>query len=281
MTNKKNLSILRKVTRTDIVREPYAYAHVRNCLPPYIYDKMAAGFPDVRALFSESHAENDRARAAANNVLLHSNAVQDIRAGMALPQVLVDFVEYHTSQRFFRQALSVMGDAIRETYPGIEDRLGKPLEDLSVAARGDEQMADIRLNVHFAINTAVQEPSRVRARHVDDPTKLFSALLYMRSPDDDSTGGDLEICRWRGPRAFRNSYVEGHNVRNTHVDDEQSVRVALIPYEENALIFFLDSVDAIHGVTERQPTTHQRRYINFVAEMAEPLYDMRDYIAAI
>ncbi|MEQ8665141.1 MAG: hypothetical protein RIC16_05395 [Rhodospirillales bacterium] len=199
---------------------------------------------------------------------------------MDLPQIVKDFVEYHTSQRFFRQVVRLIGDDIRETYPGIEERLGKGLEDLSVAARGDDQDADVRLNVHFAVNTPVTEPTRVRARHVDDPTKLFSALLYMRAPEDDSTGGDLEICRWSGPRRFRNSFADGQQVLNTHIDDDQSEQVAVVPYEKNALILFLDSVDAIHGVTERQPTTHIRRYINFVAEMSEPLYDMQAYVEA-
>ncbi|MEQ8665140.1 MAG: hypothetical protein RIC16_05390 [Rhodospirillales bacterium] len=75
MTNKKNLSVLRKVTSADIERDPYPHIHVQESLPPFVYDKLAASFPDVVRLFADSPAENDRARAVANNVLLHANAM--------------------------------------------------------------------------------------------------------------------------------------------------------------------------------------------------------------
>ena len=48
-------------------------------------------------------------------------------------------------------------------------------------------------------------------------------------------------------------------------------------YKANTLLLFVNSPFAVHGVTERQPTPHLRRYVNFVAEMREPLYDIRQY----
>jgi hypothetical protein len=137
--------------------------------------------------------------------------------------------------------------------------------------------ADLSIEFQFAINTPVQTASRVRARHVDNAKKLFSGLFYMREPDDDSVGGDLEICRWRATPEFKNAYVPGHQISNTHVHDNQVDLVDTVEYRANMLVMFVNSPFAVHGVTMRQPTPHFRRYINFIAEVREPLYDMMQY----
>ena len=101
----------------------------------------------------------------------------------------------------------------------------------------------------------------------------------MRDPDDDSIGGDQEICRWRAKPEFKNAYIPGHQVTNTHIDDDQVELVNTVQYRANTLVMFVNSPFAVHGVTERQPTPHVRRYINFIAQFREPLYDMMQYQA--
>ncbi len=139
--------------------------------------------------------------------------------------------------------------------------------------------ADLWIDVQFAINTPVRKTSRVRARHVDDPKKLFFGLLYMRAPEDDSIGGDLEICRWKGAPQFKNPYVSGRQVDNTHIQDHQVDLVNTVKYRANTLLISVASAFAVHGVTERQPTPHFRRYINLLAEFREPIYDIKQYRA--
>ena len=45
--------------------------------------------------------------------------------------------------------------------------------------------------------------------------------------------------------------------------------VATIPYQPNLLVFFPQGIDAIHGVSVRQPTPHFRRYVFLTAELAD------------
>ena len=274
---KKSCSVLRHVTEAHVNTSPYAHIHKEGALPPFIYEKLDTTFPNLLSDGLNSPDGAYRKRANRNNTLLHLPGLAAIAEGFVPSKVVQDFIAYHSSKRFFREVIKLLGPGIRTTFPDLETKLGKNLEELSVQPREQEGDADVRLAVQFAINTPVREPSKVRARHIDSPSKLFSALLYMRDEVDDVEGGDLEICRWNGDKKFRNTYVEGKDVSSTHINDDQSECVSIIPYEANSLIMFVNSVDAIHGVTERQPTPHCRRYINFIAELKEPIYDLRDY----
>ena len=127
--------------------------------------------------------------------------------------------------------------------------------------------ADVLVDCQFGINTPVSSPSRVRGFHLDSPKKLYNALLYMRAEEDDSDGGDLQICRFHDQPQF-------HKV--TAPDDAVEV-VDHVRYEANAFAFMVNSPAALHGVTPRMATPHLRRYINFLAELREPIFDLSPY----
>lgn len=179
-----------------------------------------------------------------------------------------DFMRIHFSTDFFQQIIRHLGDGVRESHPDLEDRLGKRLEDLTVQPRHTEDVgADLWIDAQFAINTPVREATSVRCRHVDDPKKLFAGLFYMPALDDNSIGGDLEICRWREAPRFQSVFVQ-----NDKVD-----LVDIVKYQANTLLVFINSAQAVHGVTVRQPTSQVRRYVNFIAEFREPIYDLQQY----
>lgn len=118
--------------------------------------------------------------------------------------------------------------------------------------------ADVTLDTQFVINSPVTVTSTVRGPHVDKPYKLFAAILYMRHPDDRSTGGDLLLYRYRDGNAVFD--------RRQHLDERHVESIARIPYRANSLIMWLNTPDALHGVTPRSVTGMPRRYINFLAE---------------
>ena len=187
-------------------------------------------------------------------------------------------MRFHFSNDFFRQIIRHLGDGIRQSFPDLEQRLGKSLDELTVQPRHTEdQGADIWIDIQFAVNTPVRETSRVRSRHVDDQNKLFAGLFYMRMPEDDSIGGDLEICRWRDAPVFKNPYVQDSQVESTHIQDQQVDLVDIVKYQANTLVLFVNTLQSVHGVTERQPTPHFRRYINMIGELRDPLYDIERY----
>jgi len=98
----------------------------------------------------------------------------------------------------------------------------------------------------------------VRGPHLDKPYKLFAAILYMRAPEDESAGGNLRLYRLKDRRARFD--------RRQHIDERFVEPFDEIPYQANAVVLWLNTPAALHGVTPRSPTAVPRRYINFVAE---------------
>ena len=211
-------------------------------------------------------------------MLMHLSGLHAFNDDFPIDREWQEFMGHHYSNDFVRQVIRYLGDGIRQSYQDLEQRLGKSLDELTVQPRHTkDQGADLWIDVQFAVNTPVRNLSRVRGRHVDDPKKLFAGLFYMRAPEDDSIGGDLEICRWQETPQFKNDFVLGEQVQNTHIQDHQVDLVDVVKYRANTLLLFINTPYAVHGVTERQPTQHFRRYINMIAEFREPLYDFKKY----
>ncbi|MGA9638933.1 hypothetical protein, partial [Flavobacterium sp.] len=76
------------------------------------------------------------------------------------------------------------------------------------------------MQVHGA-KPAFQQPA------TDAPEELFAMLLYFRRPEDDSTGGDLEIWQWKDGR--RPAFI------GSEANEEGAELVATIPYRPNTL----------------------------------------------
>ena len=110
------------------------------------------------------------------------------------------------------------------------------------------------------INTPVTAgPSTSRGPHLDMPNRLFTCLYYLRHPDDDAVGGDLELFRWKnGPVA---------DIANYALPAESVEVAAVVPYRANQMVIFPQGIDAIHGVGIRHPTPHTRRYVFVSAEI--------------
>ena len=202
----------------------------------------------------------------ANNINSMFSGIETARQGL-LPDVWRTFMENHSSPEFYRQVIALIGDHIRLRYPDLENRLGKPLEEFTVAWRKDENDADVQIDCQFAMNTPVQIPSRVRGVHVDNPKKLYNALLYMRLDEDETAGGNLGIYQFKDKPRF-----DGVQVPDEAVDE-----VGTLPYKANSVVLLMNSPEALHGVTVREVTPCPRRYINFLAELREPLFDLKPY----
>ena len=159
---------------------------------------------------------------------------------------------------------------IRATYPDLEQRIGRPLEQWRAGVRRRDTFAscEVLLDAQICINTPVRTAaSSVRGPHVDKPNKLFAGLWYLRPPEDtDTVGGELLIYRWRAGRArFDGAELEPRDVEV----------VAQVPYAGNTFVLFLNSLDALHGVTPRQPTPRTRWFLNLVGEVGVPLFDLK------
>lgn len=242
----------------DFRAEPFPHVCSTATLRPGHYRKLADSFPDLAAACPELWAKNNSGEAF--------SALQALEAGVLSP-AWREFIEYHYSPAFYLDVVKLLGDQMRKVHPHLEAQLGKSLESLTVAPRPAPGDADVMVECQFCINTPVRTVSRVRGVHVDNPKKLFNALLYMRLDEDDSGGGDLELCRFVGKPRFQ----------QVAAPDDAVEAVDHVLYQANTLILIINSPFSLHGVTPRQPTPHIRRYFNFLAELRQPIFDLAPY----
>lgn len=252
------VSMFGNIREEHVRSDPFPHVMTTQALDPELYRELAATYPDTRFICADMAGKNNMPEA-----LSASYALED---GILSP-VWREFIEYHHSAAFYRDVVRVAGHQIRQVHPDLETKAGKPLDEFTVAPRRSGKDADVLVECQFGINTPVTAPSRVRGVHVDSPKKIYNALLYMRLDDDDSQGAHMELCRFKGEPRF-------HGVS---VDDDAVDVVDHVIYQANTMIFMVNSPFALHGVSPRQPTRHIRRYLNFLAEFRDQVFDLDPY----
>lgn len=241
--------LLSDVATEDIVTEPFAHIVRQHTLPVAAYEELAGGFPSLETILGgrSDVGANVAVRLPIPGVLNDCN----------IPRLWQEFFVYHTSAEYWREVVRVFAGEFRRRFPDLEERIGRAYEDWRVVRRGFDGTAEVRLDCQFVMNTPVVKTSSVKPPHVDLGDKIFSALFYFRDPTDTTTGGDLDLYRWRRePRFVKHRVLE-----------QDIERVKTVNYAANTYICFVNSQVAVHGVSPRSMTAVPRRYINFVAEL--------------
>jgi len=251
------MSMLSRVGDRTLATDPFPHIVIDDALDADVYQALSAQFPTANAI-------NSQDRPIENNhlYLLPANRVlQDAGTSPAYKE----FFRYHVSNEFWRATLPLVKAQLLAIHPNLETIAGRRLEDFrTIMRQKDAEFAEeVALDCQFGINSPVTRTSSVRTPHVDRPNKLFNALLYCRSADDDSEGGELVLYRRIGPLVYSN----GSAIMPTRI-----VEAKRIAYRANRLVLFLNSPWSVHGVAPRCRTPHSRRYLNFMAEFREPLF---------
>ena len=241
--------LLADVKHSDIVTEPYAHYTQTDVVPASLYQELAAQFPTLATIV------NERSDIGSNEAVRMT--VKQVLTDRRIAPLWREFFEYHTSADYWRDVTRLFAAHFRREFPGLEDRVGRAFEDWRVVPRGYAGEAEVRLDCQFVMNTPVKRKSSVKTAHIDLCDKIFSALYYMRDPRDQSDGGDLDIYDWRREPRF---------VKHRALTRDVEV-VKTVPYRANAYLCFVNSPQAVHGVSPRDTTDVPRRYINFIAEL--------------
>lgn len=257
-------SLLRGVCRNDIETEPFPHVVVRDAMPPAAYRDFAAHTPHYEAVSWEGNRTSNRRFSSPAPFLLADPRVHDTWKSL---------VRTHTSPGFFAEIVALFASFWSLANPGLVDRFG-PLDALRagrVEGHDDDGSAaafhsfDVLLDARFEVNTPVHgAASSVRRGHLDNPNRVYSGLFYLRAPEDDSAGGDLELYRWK---AGRPGATDRHEIPDAELES-----VKRVPYAANTLVLFPNGPNALHGVTPRHPTPHQRSYLFLTAVVAEDVF---------
>ena len=270
MAAKQRLSILSNASISSVVLEPYPHLVIQNALDPEVFSALEAQFPADEVIVNHRPLKDT----------WYDYPACDVTRDDRISPLWREFFAHHVSRAFYLELAAVLGDAIRQTYPDLESRLGKSLEELKVGMRpggkGDPLApgADVSMECQFYANYT-RAPRAVRGPHVDRPSELFAALLYFRQKGDDSTGGNLEICK----ASDSSLYPSPQSVRISELPAEVSPSkvntISTATYAANTLVLFLNSPKSVHAVSPRSPTPLTRRHINFCCDLTLDLFEMR------
>ncbi|SMF83734.1 2OG-Fe(II) oxygenase superfamily protein [Tistlia consotensis] len=248
-------SLLAKARPEDLRWQPFPHLVIEQALPAARFEALRARVPGYEAVsWRGNERSNERFPYSARMIL------RDPAMG-----AWHDVVRHHVSAAFFREVAALFAEARRRDAPWAERRLGR-LEavETGLLERDDFAAVPVLQDCRIEINTPVRgAASTVRGPHLDLPSRLYSILWYLRAPDDDSRGGDLQLWRWRG---------QPRDLTRQAIDEAELEPAATIPYAANTLVAFWNTPHALHGVSPRHPTPHQRQYLFVTAEVAEDLF---------
>jgi hypothetical protein len=232
---------------------------VEGCLPAQLYAELARSFPDDETILRLGKSAT-RGRVQPNS--RHDVGARDILDNPdCFSHGWQEFVRYHVSTVFFQEFVGLMGPEITAAYPGLERRLGRRLHELRTGILGGVEADDgeISLDCHIGINTPSRHRGSVRRVHTDAPDELFAALIYFRADNDRAGGGDLEICRWRrGPT---------HLFVGSEVDESDAERSHTVVTRPNTAVIFVNTANALHAVSARNPSLVSRRLVNIMGRV--------------
>lgn len=262
MNSHPQLSVLQKAVNLTPETSPFPYLVIADALPAELAEALTASFP--LHLFD----------AAKQNLTDTNNKRIDIstvktRELQNVPAIWREFLEYHSSQAFLSEVTTLFGAEICKAFP--KHYPNQAALNALVAGRkhlDTTSHTDIVLDTAISINTPVTQVGSVRAIHTDHGDKLFSALFYLRRPEDDSTGGNLQILKWKDGYSQlkkRMFYEEGVNPKHTELVRE-------IAYSNNVFVIFINSLDALHAVTPRAVTPYDRTFVNFIGIAPHKLF---------
>ena len=250
------LSVLSKATIRDLKPDPFPHLVIKDALDAAYYTKLVSEFPSLEIVNSGKRTltNNDATFLGASEVLASSEISDEWKS----------FFRSHTSMDFLAQAMGLIGKAAAALHPSIAPIVSE-MRDRRLAIADSGEKADLYIQCQFGMNSSVRRESSVRTAHIDNPRKIYNALLYCRDPEDDSEGGELVLYRFRNKPGFY-----GRRTAMPNRIDE----VARIPYAANTLVLFANSINSVHGVAPRKPTPHVRRYINFQVELEDPIFEI-------
>lgn len=254
-------SLLSNLQKIEVSTDPFPHIVITDPLEDELCLQLISEYPSVSTVTNGSDSSsNKRFSYSASEVFSNEN----------ISPLWKQFVQAHTSSAFLDEMVSLFEDHIRLMYPSFESDIGA-VKTLKSGVRKIDNFstADVLLDAQICVNTpVVGTPSSVRTAHVDKPDKLFAGLYYLRSPEDTSTGGNLELYKFKDkPNRFRDVYIS----------DKYVEAVKTVKYQRNVLVLFLNSIYSVHGVTVRSKTNSPRYFLNLVGEVKQPLFDLSQY----
>ena len=247
LSNRKNLRYSSKL---------YPYIIIDDSLPLDYYNKLNEEFPSFDKIIGNNEFKENCAYRYNTTNSLKDDQISD---------TWKEFIRDHTSYSFLKEFYEIFGDTIKKLYKIPEDKLPNQ-KNIGIRFDGNHYF---NLDCQFVINTPTSGETSVIEPHLDNPVEFYAALLYMKDPKDNSTGGNLTTYSFKDKPSFYGK----SRVRENKVN-----LIEEIEYKENRLVMFLNTPFSIHGVSKRSKTVFYRKYINIIGEFNFELFNFRNFL---
>lgn len=246
-----------KLTLSNVRTDPFPHIVLDKVFDDETYDTFVKNLPSLDC-FQPYFSPKDLKASNRGLRVWAKKLEQDAR----IHRIYQDFFRVHSSASFYDAVLRLFDGHIRQLCPQVFEM-------------GEKR--DTRAFFYFNTPTSSQ-PKPVRRPHLDVPEQLFLLLVYLRHPDDRSTGADLELYRYKD--RFTGFYRGSREGDPATIRGRQVERRATIPYRGNNGIIMLNSIDALHGVTPRSKTPFLRYGLSVGVKFDTPLYDHRSVMTS-
>ncbi len=252
--------LLDRATAADVRLEPFPHLVLTDALPEALCNALLRSFPSTQWFAGEARPGSNRRYDLSRKTIRERKLPMD--------PLWSEFLDAQADDAFLAAFLKLFGGPIEREYPGLLASWGGP-EGVRRGDRSEDAAGahHILTEAYASINTPSRagDPS-VRVPHVDDPRKLYAGLFYMRHPDDDADGGDLELYE-----------STDKDLRFWRQDAEpKKMRVVkTVKYAKNVLVLVLNTARSLHVVTPRGAARLPRYFVNLVGETPSPLFDLK------
>ena len=252
-----NTNLLTKISRSKIRLDPFPHYIIEDALPNDIYSRLDESFPDLSTIFRESphHIRNDREHHTFR--LLSKNFNEKIIGFEEWSK----FINTSLSRDFFDAIVNYfLADEIDRFYPGLRGKL----RSFKHKTRSGDLSADrskVLSDFQLVANMPFRDNHSSRSPHLDNPQQIYALLYYMRSKNDRSIGGGLNLYS-----AKKSAATTTHG-RHRSIDPSCLTAEYILPYRPNTAILFLNTRISYHSV---QPIFNQefmRRSVNIIGEL--------------
>jgi len=233
---------------------PYPFAQIDDFLTKETYNKLTENFPSLKEF--EKYGD-----IKANNIQIRK-CFQDIDPNK--DSIWYEFGNNFVTDNFFYSFCQFYKEDIKYWYPQLYKKIINRSLKIGVSGVDSLYNCDVILDFQIAINTPVFKKDTVRGPHLDNLKELYAGLCYLKDSDDYTDSGHFTVFKKKPFRLLRKGYGRSFQISDL-------IESKKIKYKSNRVATFLNTMNSIHGVSEREVTDKLRKFFVFNAVINEQL----------